>query len=126
MSGVSCVVLTSASLICWPVQSGCSCATSAAVPATCGVAIEVPLIDTYEPEPGEYCDRAARMSTPGAVSSGFRPPSPRRGPQLENQARLSLESTAPTVSAAEAAPGEPMPPGPVLPAAMTNSAPVEA
>ncbi len=42
-----------------------------------------------------------------------------------NQAASSAESTAPTVSAASAAPGEPMDDGaPVLPAAMTNRAPV--
>lgn len=35
-------VVARASLICRPVQSGCACATSAAAPATCGVAIDVP------------------------------------------------------------------------------------
>ena len=35
-------VLTSASLIFAPVQSGCCWASRAAAPATCGVAIEVP------------------------------------------------------------------------------------
>ena len=52
--------------------------------------------------------------------------SPWRGPRLENSASWSLASTAPTVSAASAAPGELMVcgSGPALPAATTNSVPV--
>ncbi len=71
--------------------------------------------------------RAATMPTPGAVISGLRPLSPRRGPRLENSARLSARSTAPTVSAAAAAPGAPtVRAAPELPAATTKSAPVSA
>ncbi|MFD1272694.1 hypothetical protein ACFQ51_15205 [Streptomyces kaempferi] len=43
-AGVALALLTSASLSWVPVQSGCSEARSAAAPATCGVAIDVPLI----------------------------------------------------------------------------------
>ena len=66
--------------------------------------------------------RPATMSTPGAMTSGFRAPSPMRGPRLENHAVVSLASTAPTVSAASAAPGEVIVPGPSpeLPAATMN------
>ena len=70
--------------------------------------------------------RAAGISTPGAVTSGFIAPSPRRGPRLEKYASLSLPSTAPTVSASDAAPGEPtVSSAPALPAAITNSAPLD-
>lgn len=44
-------VLIRPSLSCCPVQSGCFWASSAATPATCGVAIDVPLIDVYGPLP---------------------------------------------------------------------------
>ncbi len=66
------------------------------------------------------------MFTPGAVISGLIAKSSlRRGPRLENEAILSAESTAPTVSAEVAAPGAAMVyrPGPELPAATTNSVP---
>ena len=69
------------------------------------------------------------MPTPGAVTSGLTAPSPSRGPRLEKPARESSRSTAPTVSAASAVPGEPMvdwPLAPSLPAAMTNSESVDA
>ncbi len=67
------------------------------------------------------------MPTPGADRSGLRALSPYRGPALVNQAARSAESTAPTVRAESAAPGEPMEDGePVLPAAITNRAPVSA
>ena len=71
--------------------------------------------------------RAATMSTPGAVISGLRPRSPRRGPRLEKSASWSSRSTAPTVSALGAAPGVPtVESAPSLPAAMTKSAPLDA
>ena len=65
------------------------------------------------------------MSTPGAVMSGLMAPSPMRGPTLEKSASWSSRSTAPTVSAASALPGEPTVPscGPELPAAITKSVP---
>ncbi|GAA3115468.1 hypothetical protein GCM10020001_038590 [Nonomuraea salmonea] len=49
---------------------------------------------------------AAVMLTPGAVMSGLIASS-RRGPRLEKEASASSPSTAPTVSAELAAPGEP-------------------
>ncbi|GAA4941961.1 hypothetical protein GCM10023238_04670 [Streptomyces heliomycini] len=70
--------------------------------------------------------RAATMSTPGAVMSGLTASSPTRGPRLEKEAIRSDLSTAPTVGAASALPGELteyLPP-PLLPAAMTKSVPV--
>ncbi|RPK83889.1 hypothetical protein EES45_05505 [Streptomyces sp. ADI97-07] len=68
---------------------------------------------------------AAMMPTPGAVMSGFSEPSA-VGPVLENSAIRSLRSTAPTVSAEAALPGEPIveAPGPSLPAAITKSMPL--
>ena len=60
--------------------------------------------------------------------SGLSASSFMRGPALEKSASWSELSTAPTVSAASAAPGAPMVDGsgPLLPAAMTKSAPVSA
>ncbi len=111
------------------VQSGCCRASSAAAPATCGVAIEVPEAATYEASTTwpivVPAARAATMSTPGAVTSGLTASSPGRGPRPEKSARESSRSTAPTVRAASAAAGDPIVPwpGPALPAATTNSAP---
>src|SRR5688572_4420984 len=64
------------------------------------------------------------MSTPGAVRSGLMAPSSVR-PRLEKNATCSSRSTAPTVSAAATEPGEPIeaPDDPLLPAAITKSAP---
>ena len=46
--------LTSADLICAGVQSLCSCRSTAAPPAMCGVAIEVPVKNAHpEPSPGQ-------------------------------------------------------------------------
>src|SRR6185312_10172166 len=62
---------------------GCACRTSAAVPATCGVAIDVPLMvagPLPRPTPVET------IATPGAVMSGFRRASGVRGPVDENDA----------------------------------------
>src|SRR5207248_2630675 len=65
------------------------------------------------------------MFTPGATISGFAAPSPSRGPRLEKSASRSCLSTAPTVSALDAAPGDSMLTAvPSLPAATTNSLPV--
>src|SRR6185369_13637151 len=57
-------VLISASLSWGAVQVGCSCTRIAAAPATCGVAIDVPLIVWYQPSVALPPARAARMSTP--------------------------------------------------------------
>ena len=123
--GVCRELLASRSFSWLPVRSGWAAAMSAAAPVTCGVAMEVPLMVWYAPRSlPSKAELAARMSTPGAVISGFRAPST-RGPWLEKPATVSEESTAPTVSASVAAPGAPMVPGaPELPAATTNSAPV--
>ncbi len=71
---------------------------------------------------------AAVMATPGAVRSGLTPLSPTRGPRLEKSASRSDLSTAPTVSAASALPGDSTvcSPSPSLPAATTKSVPVSA
>ena len=109
-----------------PSHPGWACLRIAARPATWGAAIDVPDTEVYSSSTGAPIPvpaaRPATMSTPGAMTSGFRPPSPMRGPRLENHAVVSLPSTAPTVSAASAAPGEVIVPGPSpeLPAATTN------
>lgn len=56
------------------------------------------------------------MPTPGAVISGLTVKVSLSGPRLEKFASWSCLDTAPTVSAASAAPGEPTVdlPGPVL------------
>ncbi len=63
------------------------------------------------------------MSTPGPVMSGLGVPS-RFGPRLEKSAIRSCLSTAPTVSAVGALPGDQIVrrPSPELPAATTNRA----
>ncbi len=103
-----------------PDQSGCCCLSSAATPTTCGVAIEVPVMDRWSAVPA----LAAVMSTPGAVTSGFTPPVA-VGPRPENAATTSERSTAPTLNALRALPGEEIDPapGPSFPAAATNSIP---
>ena len=62
------------------------------------------------------------MLTPGATTFGLMTPLI-SGPREEKSAIVSVPSTAPTVSADAAAPGEVTVPelGPELPAAMTNS-----
>src|SRR2546423_1163698 len=65
------------------------------------------------------------MFTPGATISGFPRPAPTGGPALEKPAIRSCLSTAPTVSALVAVPGELTPMRvPLLPAATTKSVPV--
>src|SRR5216683_4272162 len=100
----------SAALICAGVQVGWASSTIAAPPVTCGVAIDVPESWTYccpglQNVPVEL--HAPVMPTPGAVMSGLSASSPSRGPLLEKEAMLSLLSTAPTVSAESASPGDP-------------------
>ena len=67
--------------------------------------------------------RAPTMLTPGATMSGLIARLPGRGPRLEKNASRSRPSTAPTVRAAVAAPGEETvsSDGPLFPAAITNS-----
>src|SRR5688572_30334283 len=92
-----------------PSQSGWSWARIAAAPATWGVAIDVPELAWYESgPPGSelWLLRAAVMSTPGAVMSGLRAEFSTTGPRLDRSARASALSTAPTVSADGALPGD--------------------
>src|SRR5690606_28377362 len=98
----------------------------AAAPATCGVAMEVPLIPTYAPSPALSAERAAVMSLPGPTMSGLSAPDRDSGPWLENHESVPEgSSTEPTVSADAAEAGEPIVSGEEeFPAATTNSAPV--
>src|SRR5690349_10515325 len=75
---------------------GSNCSRSAAAPATCGVAIEVPLsvfVAVSE------VNHAEVMPTPGAYRS-------RQLPKFENEAWASEASEAPTVRAAGRRPGD--------------------
>ena len=77
-------VFTIAALMSSTVQDGCACRVSAATPATCGEAIEVPEIVAAPfpvPTPVET------TATPGPEMSGFRPLSPVRGPPDEKLAK---------------------------------------
>ena len=66
-------------------QVGCAWTFRAARPATCGAAMEVPDITiTSLPVP----TAADAMETPGAVTPGFSPESPVRGPPELNDAKL--------------------------------------
>lgn len=70
--------------------------TSAATPATCGAAIEVPemvLIAVFDDRHADVID------TPGAKIS-------RHVPKFENDARASVDEVAPTVIAATAREGD--------------------
>ncbi len=67
-------------------QFGCACLTSAAVPVTCGAAIEVPeSLSAPMPVPIP----AEKMLTPGAVMFGLRKLSPDLGPHDEKLASVS-------------------------------------
>src|SRR5438874_880012 len=70
-------VCTMAARICSTVHFGCACLVSAATPATCGQAIEVPeSASGAKPVP----DEVDTVATPGAVMLGLRKSSPWRGP----------------------------------------------
>ena len=87
---------------------------SAAAPATCGAAIDVPLRVRRAVSLDQVDDV---MPTPGAKMS-------RQVPQLENDARTSAESTAPTVMASGALAGDMLHASAFrLPAATTNTIP---
>ena len=117
-------------------SSGDSCGSpdsiSAAVPATWGAAIEVPLETPYG-GPSE-AGMLERTATPGADRSGTVQTSgqpaggslhsrrPTSAP-LENSATSSSTSVAPTDSASTMSPGLPWQPSPQLPAAATGSTP---
>src|SRR5258708_7274816 len=69
-------------------QSGCLLMMSAAIPAMCGVAIEVPDSLSYSRLLWFFGETAAITFTPGAMMSGFKrsPPLDRAGPRLEKPA----------------------------------------
>ena len=74
---VGSAVLTTALLTSSADQLGCACNASAATPAVCGAAIEVPdMIVPCVPLPMSV----DRMLTPGAATLGLRKESPLRGP----------------------------------------------
>ncbi len=76
---------SSACLRCAALHAGCAEATSAAAPATCGVAIEVPLIAPKPPP--RWADV---IDWPGANRSTV------VAPKFENDAGVSSERVAPT------------------------------
>ncbi len=63
---------------------GFACSSSAAAPATCGEAIEVPLIVAYAPSSSGYVDR---MRPPGAPMSGLRSSSASSPYELNDEMR---------------------------------------
>ena len=76
-------VETTDAATCGAVQFGCACTDSAATPATCGAAIDVPeRMDAPLPEP----TAAEAIDTPGAATSGLMALSPERGPDELNEA----------------------------------------
>jgi hypothetical protein len=81
---------TSESRTCCGVNDGFWATARAAAPATCGVAMDVPLMVLVAVS---LVNQAEVMFTPGAKLS-------RQVPKLEKDARLSLMSVAPTVMAA--------------------------
>src|SRR5436305_2979902 len=81
---------------CAGASPGFAARISAAAPATCGVAIEVPLIQAVAVSPLPWSDR---MLTPGANRSTH-------GPSLDHGARASCTSLAATVSASGVSAGE--------------------
>src|SRR5260370_37937945 len=74
---VGSAVFMIAALICAPVQGGCACLTSAAIPAVIGQAMEVPDMNAVRLPVPMPTDPAL---TPGAETSGFGAESGLRGP----------------------------------------------
>jgi len=103
-------------LVCAGVLFGLFALTRAATPATCGVAIEVPLIvfvAVFDPIQSEV------MEDPGANTS-------RQVPKLEKEERASVFVVAPTVMAFGTRAGEPLHALALsLPAATTTTVPPE-
>ncbi len=95
--------VTSALLICCAVQSGCICLMSAAAPATCGDAIDVPpLNEKLSPScPGASGDSPEKILTPGAAMLGFKNVGSPLGPRELKSAMISakLSDTTRTTSA---------------------------
>ena len=73
-----------------PRRAGFALMISATVPATCGLAMDVPLSSPYV-----LVGRLLRTSTPGAETFGLIPPPNAEGPRPENEAMLLLMSYAP-------------------------------
>ena len=88
---------TSADLICSTVQVGCRSLSTAAPPATCGLAILVPLSSVHW-----SFGKDESTSTPGAVTSGFNWSERGVGPVDENGAIASAGPSVPMVDAATA------------------------
>src|SRR2546425_917656 len=110
--------------VAFPISASCTWAgvapgvvsrSGAAAPATCGVAMDVPLMVFVDWSPVFQSDV---VFTPGAKISTH-------GPKLENDAMLSLMSVAPTVSASGALAGEVLQASgaPELPAATAYTTP---
>src|SRR6267143_6687380 len=92
------VRLKSASRTCCAVAAGLPWRYRAATPATCGVAIDVPLIVFVDVSVSHHADV---MFTPGANQSTH-------GPKSEKLALPSAEVVAPTVIASATPAGEPV------------------
>src|SRR5204862_281014 len=135
-------VLTTAERICAADQSGCCCRTTAAEPARCGVAIDVPWKNAKQGLPPQK-DTGIELSTltPGAMTSGLIRKSTSVGPWLLTTANSPLAApkvladtetgaptkwgtvVAPAVNARAADPGDSTVkwPGPELPAATATT-----
>src|ERR1051325_7237013 len=107
-------------LISSAVQAGWSSRISAAAPATCGVAIDVPLSRRYPPP-----SLAELIGYPGASRSGLIANKRLEGPRELKKAITSVLFTAPTVRAFRAHPGELIVwyPEPLFPAAAAHTTP---
>jgi hypothetical protein len=123
---------SSADLISCTVHVGWRCFRSAAAPATCGVAMLVPLQSCADQV---FRGSDESRSTPGAVTSGFMSSETGDGPDDEKLAISSAGPLSPSVDAATviafgALPGDPIEPRPAslksLPAAMTGTTPASA
>ncbi len=89
-------VSISADLISAGVQSGCSAVRSAAEPASCGLAIEVPPYRASSVSPSGSITpsaTAARISTPGAAISGFSTSKVVLGPRELKSAIISAKAS---------------------------------
>src|SRR5688500_2116631 len=81
-------------------QVGCLALSSAAMPAMCGLDIEVPEAASYRVPLAPTGETAATTSTPGAVMSGFNrsPPPASAGPLDENAAIAGATTVSRTAS----------------------------
>src|ERR1700756_470633 len=101
---------------------GCACVARAALPATCGVAIDVPDSNSpWLPVPIAV-EKTLTPLTPGAVIFGFKCPSPTRGPAELNDANwrnvglaIVVAVNVPDAAATNAAPSPDAGDGPFTP-----------